>query len=280
MKYFKSLLTLIISITPTICEPSSPDFILSRKFKVPDGSNAVIQMQTESAIAIVGFINTNVLDTYRNIASKYKVKTLYIDSGGGDVISAIALASDLRRLDARLVVAGKCFSACANYIFAGSLHKNVLPGSLIVIHSTQILYHSKNGDISVAQRDMQKLIDLDSNGSITEQIVEKTRIENDFYYKIGMVRENFRLFDQYQKNLLNASKTKGLECPTYNEWVLSRLELEEMGIKGLEAIWTPRSKEEAALTAKDLGLNPLHVFFGTAKQLIDSCDISNSAATS
>lgn len=61
-------------------------------------------------------------------------KTLVIRSGGGDSEAALRLTEQLNAVGARVVVRGVCASACANYFYAGSLHRNILGEAVILFH--------------------------------------------------------------------------------------------------------------------------------------------------
>ena len=46
----------------------------------------------------------------------------------------------IRQRKLRLVVDGRCLSACANYLFPAAIRKAVLPGSVVAIHGLSTLY--------------------------------------------------------------------------------------------------------------------------------------------
>jgi hypothetical protein len=57
-----------------------------------------------------------------------------ISSGGGVTLAGIELAKIIRKWNATLEVDGFCFSACANYLFAGARTKIVRPFSVVGVH--------------------------------------------------------------------------------------------------------------------------------------------------
>lgn len=273
MKYYFKTLAFLSVLALVACKPKpKPEiFYLSKQFKITDGDSAVISLPGQSAIGIVGPINSNTLASYRDLESKYEVKKLYIDSGGGDVISAMAIADELRQHDTHLIVAGRCFSACANYIFTGAPHKDVWPGSLIAIHSSQVSYYLKDSVETVVQRHMNQLAYLDSDGHFKKQFAASAKLEEDFFSKVGISRIDFQIFAGYQSRREQAISKKDSPCRQIDWWTLSRKELDAMGVKGMGSIWTPDSAKEAAVAAKALGLNPATNYFGSGQALGDAC---------
>ncbi|MEE3623056.1 hypothetical protein UCD39_03535 [Nitrospirillum sp. BR 11752] len=73
----------------------------------------------------------------RNLTAE--TRTLVLDSGGGDVTVALAMARLIhdRGLDVR--VDGRCASACALLPFLAGRHKVVAPGAVVEFHSTNSL---------------------------------------------------------------------------------------------------------------------------------------------
>lgn len=268
--YFTALAFLCVALLAA-CKPKPENLYLSKVFKIPDDVSAVIGLQERTAFALIGPINSTVLASYRDMESKYPITKLYIDSGGGDVPSAIAIANELRQHNTRLVVAGRCFSACANYIFTGAPHKDVLPGSLIAIHSSQVSYYLKDSVKTVVQRHMDRLAYLDSDGHFKKQVAASGKLEEDFFSKVGISRINFQIFESYQSRREQSTSNKDSTCRQIDWWTLSRKELDAMGVKGMGSIWMPDSAKETAVAAKALGLNPATNYFGSGQALSDAC---------
>lgn len=63
-------------------------------------------------------------------------RTIRINSGGGDALASLALARDIRRHRATLIVDGICGGPCANYLFLAAARRIVAPGGLVIFSET------------------------------------------------------------------------------------------------------------------------------------------------
>ena len=59
-----------------------------------------------------------------------------VTSAGGDPLPALALAQEMRRSHAALIVDGVCAGPCANYLFFAAAKRTVLPGGLVIFSGT------------------------------------------------------------------------------------------------------------------------------------------------
>lgn len=57
-----------------------------------------------------------------------------VNSDGGEVTAALRLARSLRARGLRLIVARRCISSCANFLFPAARTKAVAPNGLVVFH--------------------------------------------------------------------------------------------------------------------------------------------------
>ena len=62
--------------------------------------------------------------------------TIRVNSGGGDALASLALARDIRRHHATLIVDGICGGPCANYLFLAAARRIVSPGGLVIFSET------------------------------------------------------------------------------------------------------------------------------------------------
>ena len=80
-----------------------------------------------------GWIDGNLSDQIREFPAT-NLKTIVIDSGGGDVDSAIEAAELMRDHKIKLVVDGYCLSACASILLASGSSNSIKEGSIVGFH--------------------------------------------------------------------------------------------------------------------------------------------------
>lgn len=240
--------------------------------RLPGQGTLVMDLRESSAIALVGPITTEALTSVRRIGSAgNRLQLMYIDSPGGDVVSAIELAHYLRQKKTRLVVAGRCFSACANYLFAGAVAKDVLPGSLVAIHGLRYQHFDKDQVTDFSAGDRAALGRLaQKDGSAGPRIQAILAREQAFYRDVGIRTSTHLAFRRYDE-ARQAHRTTTPDCPAFALWALSRADLERMGVIGIRMFWTPATQQEARTAAEKLGMQPSAVYFGSEATLAGMC---------
>lgn len=83
-------------------------------------------------IPVAGHINAEMAARLHPLLNDGKPHTVRVSSSGGDDLPALALAQDIRRNHAILVVDGVCAGACANYLFVAAARRIVQPGALVI----------------------------------------------------------------------------------------------------------------------------------------------------
>ncbi|MGK5064791.1 ATP-dependent Clp protease proteolytic subunit [Janthinobacterium sp. LB3P112] len=238
-----------------------------------NGGSIVLGMPERSAIIFVGNINQESNKAIRKfIDNDVNVRNIYVNSGGGDLINAIEIADYLRNKKIRVIVAGRCFSACANYIFAGAISKVVLPGSLIGIHGKKFHYFGKN-IISVDADKTDYLIKESGDLSVDLKIKKILLTESNFYKKIGISLDYYSAFDEYTKSIdvKSATGNSGEECRNISIWILRYSDMKKIGISGMESIWSPGNMEEAKNISKKFGFDSNQIFFGSISDISALC---------
>lgn len=91
--------------------------------------------QDGSELRINGHINA-ALTAQMHTALAHGRHVIRISSSGGDQLPALALARDMRRAHASLIVDGICGGPCANYLFLAAARRSVMPGSLVIFSGT------------------------------------------------------------------------------------------------------------------------------------------------
>jgi hypothetical protein len=239
---------------------------------LPLDANVSFNMPAQSMIALIGEIDATSVDgVTRILPGAAPPKTLYIDSHGGDIRAAIRLANFVRDHKVRVVVVGRCFSACANYVFSGALSKEVTPGSLVGIHSKQFNY--KDGDKFVVLNTSQPREQARILGTpaTRKEYNELLGLERAFYAKAGIstrYHDAYTAFDVARGWNKQASPAR---CRNVDLWLLTRVQLETMGVRGIGAFWAPASAAEARATVVKLGLKENQVFFGSPAELAGLC---------
>jgi hypothetical protein len=94
-----------------------------------------------------GDITTRSYAALMALAGSTPVRTLRIQSGGGEVSNAMAIARWVHRNGIDVVVDGTCFSSCSNYIFQAGREKHIVAGGIVGWHGTveHLRYLQKNG---------------------------------------------------------------------------------------------------------------------------------------
>ena len=85
-------------------------------------------------IRISGHINAATAAEVHTALAEPRV--VRITSSGGDQMPALAIARDIRRAHATLIVEGLCGGPCANYLFPAAAKRTVLPGALVIFSGT------------------------------------------------------------------------------------------------------------------------------------------------
>ena len=86
-------------------------------------------------LRINGHINA-AMAAQMHAALAHGPRVIRITSGGGDQLPALALARDVRRAHASLIVDGLCGGPCANYLFPAAARRTVTSGSLVIFSGT------------------------------------------------------------------------------------------------------------------------------------------------
>lgn len=236
------------------------------------GGSAFVRLPDPSSIGVVGWITPEIVAAVRGaLAGKRAINTLYVDSNGGDVSSALQLARLLRDENMRLVVAGRCFSACANYLFSAAPRKEVLSGSLVGIHDKRFNLWDKEAKTSAAQNLDQNAMMRQANAVQRVELAQILEDERRFYRDVAVSRSHNQAFEDY----VQARKKRGRgACPELDVWILTKRELDDMRVHGVGAAWFPASTAEAQQTAARLGLMPNRIFFGSLSQFMKLCPTS------
>jgi hypothetical protein len=262
---------IVLLSTPLLAQAAAPMAPpLSSYFpKLEPNAGLVADMGNGAGMAVIGLLTPEVTASVRLILDKNpRINTMYIDSQGGDMRAAIALAELTRERKLRLVVAGRCFSACANYIFTAARSKDVLPGSLIGIHGKTYSYNYKDKPLTFSANDKNQVIAASGDPSAPAQIAALDRAERAFNAAVGVSSAYHDAYDRYTAQYRSAPAGS---CPAVDYWILRRRDLEKMGVGGMGAVWEPVDQAAAGNAAARFGFNPKTVFFGDPAALAARC---------
>lgn len=94
-----------------------------------------------------GAITTRSYAALMALAGSHPVRTLRIQSGGGEVGNAQDIARWVHRNGIDVVVDGTCFSSCSNYIFQAGREKHIVAGGIVGWHGSveHLRYLQQNG---------------------------------------------------------------------------------------------------------------------------------------
>jgi len=272
---FLFLMSLMFSFPTFANQESRIDFIRSKLAK----NESAIFIEKGRQIILIGEITPTVTLAFKKgILEDQQIKLVRIDSPGGDLESALEIAKIIKNHHLNLIVDGKCFSACANYLFPAAAIKTVLPGSLVAIHEKTFWYFDS--------RRLQKMsfvalnnksIPLLSKESLTdfEKIVQK---EAAFLQELEINQDLHHSFLRFLENRDRAPGIEGIRIMLSNQncreiriWALNESQLISMGVKGIRGFWFPSNSEEKSMLYKYFQLPRGSIYFGEARDLEKSC---------
>ena len=238
----------------------------------PDvGPNAsiVFELHEGAGVGLIGLLTREATASVKRILDKNaRIEELVIDSQGGDVDGAIALAELVRERKLRLVVAGRCFSACANFVFTAARRKDVLPGSLVGIHGKTYSYAFQDKPLMLRSSDSKQIVAASGDPSAAAQVAAFDKAERTFYRNIGVSMTYLDDFERYSAAYRSAPAAS---CPALEFWILRRKDLEKMGVTGMGAIWEPLDRAAAGAAGARFGFNPKTMFLGDPAALAAQC---------
>jgi ATP-dependent protease ClpP protease subunit len=238
-------------------------------------------------ISVIGELTPATAFAFASVVQQDEsIHTIYIDSAGGNIASALDMAALIHKRKLRLVVDGKCLSACANYLFVAAEEKDVLTGSVVGIH--QATHHFIGKDGKRASSTALHLTDIEEHKPTGESAAKIRALqirESKFFEEFGVSRI---LFNSYVRYVLNrekfmastiATQTSYPSCPAIGVWLLNKTQLQSMGVKGIKEYWFPHTE----LEWKDVIINqrfiPNTAFFGDASSIESLCTTQNPLLT-
>ncbi|WP_304944240.1 hypothetical protein [Vallitalea guaymasensis] len=162
------------------------------------------------------------------------VKTLVINSGGGDTYSGLRIAKVIYDSKIDVVVDKICASSAANYLFMAGRNKVVKEGSLLMFHGGVNSFDVKNLEEELKNQGASEKMIEEQKGYITMQ----RKLEKDFYELVGV-----------DLKLLEYSH---VITEKVGFWAPSPEVLSSFGVTNIEKMWYPATDEEFKKTVTSI----------------------------
>lgn len=272
---YSFLVCLVFSFATFAKQESRIDFIRSQLAQ----NESAIFVEKGQEIILIGEITPTVAMAFKKgILADRQIKLVRIDSLGGDLESALEIATVIKSHRLNLIVDGRCFSACANYLFPAAANKTVLPGSLVAIHEKTFWYFDS--------RRLQRMPFVVSNNksiplSPKMALADFKKIEQKeiaFFKELSISQD---LHDSFLRFLLNRERFIGVggihimfslqNCREIRIWALNESQLISIGVTGIRQFWFPSNSEERNMLYKYFQLPLGSIYFGEARDLEKSC---------
>ena len=280
MAFLKFSLLFNLAVTAIVQDPPSPHAMRSATGTVLDSPYIQYSYGKNSRITLYGSIDSFIATEFEKITSRDRaVKEVFVDLHGGEIHSAIKIARILRKNKMVLTVDGRCFSACANFLFMAAERKKVMKNSLIGIHDYAVLLTTENGKEWITGNEIASTL---KNSRYTEEVKENKLLRHEiaeFYNELGIKEHLFAAFDNYVSNRKRAFDTQNIKsqestdtCPSYDFWILNKDQLESIGAHGIEEFWFPDGPAQIKEATKETGIkNSKSLYFGTNENLKNLC---------
>lgn len=246
--------------------------------RIASGDSATFYRLGEENLTIIGVITPTLAKTIKNlIDDSPQIKNLYVDSSGGDAESSMDISDIIEKHKIKLIVDGMCLSSCAEFLFVSAAKKIVFPGSIVGIHEGSFNYYRNGKKFQFHIGDISQNVKKINSGQYNE------------FKRIGMRLANFRKkfnvdeglhlrYGDYLRNKIRYDDRRWYDfsflwnkCPNIQVWALNKVQLESMGIKGIEEFWYPSSDVEKRRIESALIMSRDEIFFGNSETLERLC---------
>ena len=239
----------------------------------------VIEQPAQHTVTVVGTIDAKMGGMFKQALAAYpQIDTVRIDSYGGNIEVAMDMAGLIRQRKMRMVVDGRCLSACANYLFPAAAKKTVLPGSVVAIHGLSLSYLEGTVSKQVSKSQAQDLFRTSAHSRDKETFDRLMAREARFYreLKLGLGhQETFARYLAHRRQVLGTdvieAKQRAPGCPPYQMWALDKAQWEAAGVSGIEQFWYPATTEQREQLLRDLGMPAEFFYYGGAAGLESLC---------
>lgn len=272
--FFLTFFSLYIAYTKT-----NQDVSLVKKDILPSQDQTLIFVnEPQKQIRLIGDIYPSSVEILIKILTENTdIKEVSVDTAGGDVKSALRIAKILKTKDLMLIVNGKCFSACALFLFPSAPRKKIMPQSLVAIHGFR--YWINKGS---TRQEIQtnELPGMSSSVAQAQPYIEYKKIVedlNEFYFLSKINVSYIKSFNDFlsRKNSYFLTLRKTVDdvknCPDIEFWSMDQRKLEEFGVRGIVFAWYPNNAQEKDELFKKLNLESIKFFWGGKEEIDDFC---------
>lgn len=165
------------------------------------GSEQTVSSDAEVAV-FTGTINQERVNSFLKEYADKQVRSLRINSSGGEVLAAIRLGRWVRSRGLAVQVRTICMSSCANYVFSAGGEKIIEPGSIVVWHGSteqknireeQSQFELLDGTLSNFPRDNAERAQLETRRPRYLLIQKQREQQAQFLKELDMDDSLFRL---------------------------------------------------------------------------------------
>lgn len=231
-------------------------------------------------MTLTGPINARFVAAIAEVSRKYPtIRLLVIDSEGGEIEAAMRLGKIVRDHGWDVAVKNKCLSACANYVFPSGKRKFVLPNSWVGIHEKTRRFVRADGSVNyVSGNEIAGAMSIGVEPASAAAARKRDDDESDFYWSLGLSTsfvQNFTNYVSARKRVLGVEDIDEFPdvpgCPRYRFWALSKKQLEQMGVTGIDNFWFPANKADVSTLYRDKTLPAGSIYIGGAEGLNALC---------
>jgi hypothetical protein len=169
------------------------------------------QRVNQSTIAFEGKIESNEYSKFTAIMDK-NVRTLMVNSSGGETSAAMKIGFDLRKFQIEIKVKNWCLSSCANYLFLGATRRYIDSGIVGYHGNVQACF---GGDkwAETKQQLIQKGLSEKEIESFYANTKQQIKEEERFLKLVGVSQELFNITCEPDKGA-NDGKEYAFLLPT------------------------------------------------------------------
>lgn len=142
-----------------------------------------------------GRLTEDGLDALRNAGEDAHVKTLLIESAGGEIVVGMDFGNWVIERELNVVIDRACLSSCANYVFTAGRHKEIKPGAVVAWHGSakqpgllEQLHELVEEDIAsrgLSPRQQRRELRRARRANV-KYLTGAIRKQDEFFYRVGV----------------------------------------------------------------------------------------------